>query len=158
MIGLRSRHRRLAPLAAIAVAACALAYPFASGAAAASATSPINGISDQNLGLWNGDYQDTAASFTVPFDDFFAQTWVGSPASHLRYTRFVTAPDAVAQGGECLSNLASWYEYVTEVLHLTPVIAVWDVAEGGCADNGAPSAAAYATDIQQLISYPDGLG
>ena len=49
------------------------------------------------------------------------------------------------------------YRYVTQ-LHLIPVIAVWDVAEGGCADNGAPSATTYATDITQLLGYLDGLG
>jgi hypothetical protein len=157
MIGLRSRHRRLAPLAAIAVAACAFAYPFASSAAAATAVSPINGISDQNLGLWNGDYQDTAQNFTVSFDDFFAQTWVGSPASHLRYARFVTSPDAVAQGGACEANLTSWYEYVTQQLGLIPVIAVWNVAEGGCANDGKPSTSAYSADISQLLGYLDGL-
>jgi hypothetical protein len=157
MIGLLSRHRRLGPLAAIAVAACAFAYAFAAHAAGATATSPINGISDQNLGLWNGDYQDTTANFTVPFDDFFAQTWVGSPASHLRYARFVTSPDAVAQGGACEANLTSWYEYVTQELGLIPVIAVWNVAEGGCANHGTPSTSAYSADISQLLGYLDGL-
>jgi hypothetical protein len=147
----------LAPLAAIAVAACALACLFAARAGAATAVSPVNGISDQNLGLWNGDYEDTAGNFTLSFDDFFAQTWVGSPASHLRYARFVTAPNAVAQGGACEANLASWYEYVTEDLGLIPVISVWDVAEGGCADGGPPSTVDYATDISQLLGYLDGL-
>ena len=41
---------------------------------------------------------------------------------------FVTAPDVIAQGGACEQNLFNWYSYVTETLHLTPVIAVWDVA------------------------------
>jgi hypothetical protein len=158
--GVASRRRRRPTLVLVALA-CALALAGAAGAARASAagTPFVNGISDQNLGSWDGAYQDTSGLFTPPFDQFFADTWVGAPgSSHLVYARYVTAPDAFAQGGTCLSNVATWLHYVTQVLHLTPVIAVWDVAEGGCADNGAPSAAAYATDIQQLLTYLDGLG
>jgi len=157
---MQRKHNRLHRLAAIALAACACAGWWAAGAtpASAAATAVINGISDQNLGQWSGDYQDLAGNFTVPFDDFFAQTWVGSPASHLIYARFVTAPDAIAQGGECEQNLTDWFQYVTQVLHLTPVIAVWNVSEGGCADDGRPSTAAYTTDIGQLLGYLDGLG
>jgi hypothetical protein len=157
MVGTKRTHNRLTRLAAIALAvfACAGAWL---AAPASAATVAINGISDQNLGQWNGDYQDAADNFTVPFDDFFAQAWVGTPGSHLLYARFVTAPDAVAQGGACEASLVSWFEYVTTVLHLQPVIAVWDVAEGGCADNGAPSTASYTADITQLLSYLDSLG
>jgi hypothetical protein len=158
--GVASRRRRRRTLVLVALAS-ALALSGAAGAARASAagTPFVNGISDQNLGSWDGDYQDTSDLFTPPFDQFFADAWVGAPgSSHLVYARYVTAPDAVAQGGTCLSNVANWLRYVTQVLHLTPVIAVWDVAEGGCADNGAPSAANYATDIQQLLTYLDGLG
>ena len=137
----RSRARRRALLCVLAVVACVAGL----GAAVADAGTPyVDGISDQNLGLWNGDFQDPSGTFTMPFDQFFSSAWVGtSPSQHLRYARFVTAPDAVAQGGTCLSNLTTWFDYVTQTLHLIPVIAVWDVAEGGCADNGAPSTADY---------------
>jgi hypothetical protein len=158
--GIASRRRGRPTLALLALA-CALALAGAAGAARASAagTPFVNGISDQNLGSWEGDYQDTSGLFTAPFDQFFANAWVGPPgSSHLVYARYVTAPDAFAQGGACLNNVANWLQYVTQVLHLIPVIAVWDVAEGGCADDGAPSAAAYTTDIQQLLAYLDGLG
>ena len=158
MTRLRLRADRWARPAAIAVAAFALLGGFAASAAPApAAASPVNGISDQNLGLWSGDYQDAAGNFTIPFDDFFAQTWVGSSTSHLQYARFVTAPDAVAQGGDCLKNLVNWFEYVTQTLHLTPVIALWNVAEGGCANDGKPSTAAYTTDVTQLLAYLDSL-
>jgi hypothetical protein len=146
------RRRLIGAAAGLACAAC-----LSCGAAAlASGTSYVDGISDQNLGLWSGSYVDPSG-FTAPFTGFFASSWVGSPPSHLLYARFVTAPDAVAQGGTCEQNLRNWYEYVTG-LHLIPVIAVWDVAEGGCADNGAPPTDAYAADITQLLGYLDGLG
>ena len=157
MVGIWRRHNRLAGLAAIVVAACALAAVAVAPAHADVSAPAINGISDQNLGLWSGDYEDVQGNFSMPFDDFFAQTWVGTPASHLRYARFVTAPDAVAQGGECESNLAHWFEYVTQDLHLIPVISVWDVAEGGCANDGRPSTSAYSTDIAALLEYLDTL-
>jgi hypothetical protein len=154
----RIRGHRRARLAAVAAAACVVLGAFAASAPGASAAfSVVNGISDQNLGQWTGDYQDTAATFTIPFDDFFAQTWVGGPTTHLQYARFVTAPDTVGQGGECLANLTTWFEYVTQQLHLTPVISVWNVAEGGCANNGKPSTSAYTTDVTQLLTYLDSL-
>jgi hypothetical protein len=134
----------------IGAAGCALALISAAGTSTALAGTPyVDGISDQNLGLWAGAYLDSGA-FTVPMGDLFTDAWVGSPPSHILYARFVTAPDAVAQGGLCEQNLTNWYRYATQ-LHLIPVIAVWDVAEGGCADNGAPSDTTYATDITQLL-------
>ena len=149
----RRRRCRRALLCALAALACLAGL----GAASAQAgTAYVDGISDQNLGLWNGDFQDASGAFTMPFDEFFSSAWVGSsPSQHLRYARFVTAPDAVAQGGSCLSNLTTWFDYVTQTLHLIPVIAVWDVAEGGCADNGPPSTADYTSDVAQLLTYLD---
>ncbi len=139
-------------LAAAAVA-CALGP-----SVAAAATPYIDGISDQNLGLWSGDYADASALFSPSVSDFFASAWVGPPGSqHLRYARFVTAPDVVAQGGACEANLDAWFAYVTQTLHLIPVVAVWNVAEGGCANDGVPSSADYTTDIQQLLGHLDGL-
>jgi hypothetical protein len=143
-------RRLLALLAAALVFVCA-----ADTATALAGTSYVNGISDQNLGNWSGNY--VAGSYDAPLYDLFTSTWVGSPPSHLGYARFVTAPDTVAQGGECEQNLVNWYEYVTQTLHLIPVISVWNVAEGGCANNGRPSTAAYTTDMQQLIAFLAGL-
>jgi hypothetical protein len=150
----RTRGRRvtLLALACAALAACALPPT------AAAATTAVQGISDQNLGLWSGDYQDASTFAQTAFPGFFAQSWVGDPPSHLRYARFVTAPDTVAQGGLCQQNLYRWYTYVTQTLHLVPVIAVWDYPEGGCADNGKPSTSAYTAEIDQLLAYLDGLG
>jgi hypothetical protein len=128
----------------------ALALLLLAGARSAAA-SGVDGVSDQNLGLWKGDFT-TSSNIADPFPTYFAQAWVGTPASHLRYARFVTAPDTIAQGGACEQNLLSWYTYVTQTLHMIPVIGVWQVAEGGCANRGVPSSAAYTTDIQQLLA------
>ena len=119
--------------------------------ARSAAASGVDGVSDQNLGLWKGDFT-TVSGLADPFPTYFAQAWVGSPASHLRYARFVTAPDAIAQGGACEQNLLSWYLYVTQTLHMIPVIGVWQVPEGGCADDGVPSNASYTTEIAQLLA------
>jgi hypothetical protein len=129
------------------------------GAVSASASAPyVDGIADQNIGHWNGNFADAQGVFDEPFYDYFQQAWVGTPPSHIRYARFVTAPDVIAQGGACEQNLFNWYAYVTNTLHLTPVIAVWDVAEGGCADDGVPSSANYSSDIQQLLTALGGVG
>jgi hypothetical protein len=125
---------------------------------ASASANYVDGISDQNMGRWNGNFADSLGIFNQPFYDYFQQAWVGTPPSHIRYARFVTAPDAIAQGGACEQNLLNWYAYVTNTLHLTPVIAVWDVAEGGCANDGVPSKANYTTDIQQLLATLKGVG
>jgi hypothetical protein len=151
--GARRRRRLVLALAAAGL----MAVTLGAFAREASAVPYIDGIADQNLGSWNGNFVDGQGLFNAPFFDYFQQDWVGTPPSHILYARFVTAPDAIAQGGTCESNLFRWYSYVTS-LHLTPVIAVWDVAEGGCADNGAPSSAKYTTDMQQLTSALSGLG
>jgi len=118
----------------------------------------VDGISDQNLGQWSGNYLDTSNLVSIPFPIFFSQAWVGGlSAQHIRYVRFVTAPDAVAQGGACEQNLAKWFIYATQTLHVIPVIAVWNVTEGGCVDDGRPSTVTYESDIQQLLGYLAGL-
>jgi len=120
--------------------------------ARSAAASGVDGVSDQNLGLWKGQFT-TGSNLADPFPTYFAQAWVGAAtAPHLRYARFVTAPDAIAQGGACEQNLLSWYIYVTQTLHMIPVIGVWQVAEGGCADDGVPSSAKYTTEIARLLA------
>ena len=153
----RSAHRRSIVLA---LTVCMLAaVSLGTTASPAAAVAPyVDGIADQNMGHWNGNFVDNQGVFNEPFYDYFAQAWVGTPPSHIRYARFVTAPDVIAQGGACEQNLFNWYSYVTSTLHLIPVIAVWDVAEGGCADHGVPSTAKYTIDMQQLLSALSGLG
>jgi hypothetical protein len=141
------------------VLACVIGLLLGVGATNASAAAlTVDGIADQNMGQWSGNYQDSSLAFSIPFPSFFATTWVGSPATHIRYARYVTAPDTVAQGGVCEQKLLNWFVYVTQTLHLTPVIAVWNVAEGGCARHGPPSTASYTTEIQQLLGLLTGLG
>jgi hypothetical protein len=77
---------RCAP-AAVAVL-IALAGGVRAAPASAAGTPYVDGISDQNLGLWDGDYQDSSGLFSPVFDSFFADAWVGVPGSqHLQYAR-----------------------------------------------------------------------
>ncbi len=144
----------------MAVIACVIGLALAAAwtSTASAGTSFVDGISDQKLGEWSGNYLDSSGLFSIPFPSFFSATWVGSGATHLRYARFVTAPDAIAQGGACEQNLVSWFRYATLTLHVIPVIAVWNVTEGGCVNHGLPSTAAYTSDIAQLLGYLDTLG
>ena len=125
---------------------------------ASAGTVAVDGISDQNLGEWSGNYLDSSNLFSIPFPNFFSATWVGSGTTHFRYARFVTAPDAIAQGGACEQNLVNWFRTATLTLHVIPVIAVWNVAEGGCVNHGIPSTASYTTDVAQLLDYLGALG
>ncbi len=143
---------------AVALVACAAGIACAAGATPALAGTPyVDGIADQDMGLWSGNYDNGLGTVNTPFPSFFASSWVGSPPSHVRYARFVTAPDAVAQGGLCLQNLVDWLTYVTH-LQLIPVLSVWNVPEGGCVNNGKPSTQTYTNDIGQLLAYLDGQG
>jgi hypothetical protein len=142
-----------------AVFACVIGLLLSVGAASAWAGTPyVDGIADQNMGQWSGNYLDNSGLFSIPIPILFSTAWVGSPATHIRYARYVTAPDTVAQGGVCEQKLLNWFTYVTRTLHLMPVIAVWNVAEGGCANHGRPSTATYASEIRQLLGYLNGLG
>ncbi len=154
------RRRQIRRRTVLALAAgLVMALVLGANARAAWAVPPyVDGIADQNIGAWNGNFSDTQGLFDDPFYDYFQQAWVGTPSSHIRYARFVTAPDVIAQGGACEQNLVNWYSYVTQTLHLIPVIAVWDVAEGGCADHGVPSNANYTVDVQQLLGALTALG
>jgi hypothetical protein len=153
----RHRRRRRSALAAAVVLVAAILLGAAARSALAAAPY-VDGIADQNLGQWQGGFADNLGVFDESFTSYFQQAWVGTPPSHILYARFVTAPDVIAQGGACEQNLLNWYEYVTQTAHLIPVIAVWDVAEGGCADHGAPSNTKYTTDAEQLLGALSGLG
>jgi hypothetical protein len=153
------RHRRRWRSVLAAAVILSVAVLLGATARSASAAAPyVDGIADQNLGQWQGGFADNLGVFGGSFTTYFQQAWVGAPASHILYARFVTAPDVIAQGGACEQNLFNWYEYVTQTAHLIPVIAVWDVAEGGCADHGAPSNSKYTTDVEQLLGALAGLG
>ena len=127
-------------------------------AASASAGTPyVDGIADQNLGQWSGNYLDASNIFSIPFPSFFSAAWVGSPPTHIRYAAFVTAPDPISQGGACEQNLTNWFNYTTRTLHLIPVISLWNVAEGGCVHKAAPVTATYTREITRLVAYLDTL-
>ncbi len=145
-------------LVAAVVLALVLLLVAAARSASAAGAPYVDGIADQNLGLWQGGFADNLGVFDESFTSYFQQAWAGTPPSHVLYARFVTAPDVIAQGGACEQNLFSWYQYVTQVAHLIPVIAVWDVAEGGCAGNGAPSSSKYTSDVEQLLGALSALG
>ena len=74
----RPRLGALRSLFALLAAALALACA-AAAAPALAGTSYVNGISDQNLGNWSGNYVDASGVYNSPLYDLFATTWVGSP-------------------------------------------------------------------------------
>ena len=66
---------------AVAAFAAVLALACVVGAGPAWAGTPyVDGISDQNLGLWNGDYVDSSGAFSMPVTSFFAGSWGGNPS------------------------------------------------------------------------------
>jgi opacity protein-like surface antigen len=94
----RHRRRRRSALAAAVVLVAAILLG-ATARSALAAAPYVDGIADQNLGQWNGNFVDGQGVFNEPFYDYFQQAWVGTPPSHILYARFVTAPDVIAQGG-----------------------------------------------------------
>ena len=102
------------------------------GASAQTATSYVDGISDQHLGSWAGNFSE-ASGFTAPFPSFFADAWVGSPPSHIRFARYVVQWDVmrgVGYSGE-FTNLQSWYNQAIG-LGLTPELALTNYGCSGC--------------------------
>jgi hypothetical protein len=100
--------------------------------ASAGATSYVDGISDQNFMNWAGNYSD-ASGYNTPFPGFFADSWVGNPASHIKLGRYVVQWNVMKGAGYSgeLANLESWYSHVTE-LHMTPEVALDNYNCSGC--------------------------
>ena len=80
--------------------------------AARASTSVVDGVADQNMGLWDGE-----------FARFFRSAWVGSPPTHLRFARYALQWNVFSAGGsEYQVRFERWLAAVAE-LGLAPVIA-----------------------------------
>ena len=56
-----------------AVLVCVVGLLLSLGTASAWAATPyVDGIADQNLGQWSGNYLDSSGLFSIPFPSFFA--------------------------------------------------------------------------------------
>src|SRR5580692_3912342 len=100
--------------------------------ASAGATAYVDGISDQNFMNWAGNFSE-ASGYNTPFPGFFADSWVGSPPSHIKLARYVVqwnVMKGVGYSGE-LADLQSWYSHTTE-LQLTPEVALDNYNCSGC--------------------------
>jgi hypothetical protein len=118
--------------------------------ASAGAVGYVDGISDQHFGSWAGTFSE-ASGFTSPFPSFFADSWVGSPPSHIKLSRYIVQWDVmrgVGYSGE-LTNLDAWYNH-TIALGLTPDLAL---ANYGCTGCVAPEKTEYYTrELEALHS------
>jgi hypothetical protein len=136
-------RRVLAVCTAIVCVCCA-------ASASAGAVGYVDGISDQHFGSWAGTFSE-ASGFTAPFPSFFADSWVGSPPSHIKLSRYIVQWDvmrSVGYGGE-LTNLEAWYSH-TLALGLTPDLALANYNCTGCV---APEKTEYYTrELEALHS------
>lgn len=114
-----TRHCACRLIAATCVALC-LNLAFV-GVPAQAGTAYVDGISDQSLPSWDGDFHGSY------FADIFHQAWVGSPPSHVTLARYVVQWDAVAESEkgkpEYLRRFESWLEDVAGI-GLTPDLAL----------------------------------
>jgi hypothetical protein len=105
----------------VAVLCLALAFS-SSPAGAASATPYVDGISDQSLPAWDGDFAESY------FARLFSAVWVS--AGHIRLARYVAQWDAISEStsganphGDYHEKLEAWLTDVGE-LGLEPEIAL----------------------------------
>jgi len=134
--------RRAAVVLAAALMGCAVL------ADRAAAVDHIDGISDQHLGGWAGDFAG-APALNAPFPGSFAGGWAGGPLSRIRLSRYVVQWDVMDGAGypDELANLEGWYAQ-TLALGLTPELALANYDCAGCA---APATSADYTAALQAI-------
>jgi hypothetical protein len=101
-------------------------------AAHAGAVDHIDGISDQHLDGWAGDFA-TAVPLSAPFPGSFAGAWAGGPLARIRLSRYVVQWDVMSGAGypRELANLQAWYEQ-TLSLGLIPELALANYDCAGC--------------------------
>jgi hypothetical protein len=119
------------------------------GPSSTSATTYVDGISDQHLETWAGTF--TELGFTAPITSFFANSWVGSPPSHIKLARYVVQWDVMRGIGypEEFTHLQNWYNEAT-ALGLTPDLTM---ANYGCSGCAAPEKPEYYTrELEALHS------
>jgi hypothetical protein len=137
-----SRTLGAAARVGIACAAVACASIAWTGSARAAA---VDGISDQNLPFWDtapgtGWEGNLAAS---PFAQYFHEVW--ATGSHVKYARYVLQWNAKA--GE-YAAFESWYSEVTQDLHLTPVLALYNFRRR---EEANPGETEYRTAIAEVL-------
>ena len=139
-------------LGAFSAALC-LSFFFAN--APAGAVGYVDGIPDQALGGWSGNFSE-ASGFNAPFPTFFADSWVGSPPSHIKLARYIVQWDVmrgVGYEGE-FAQLQAWYNHAVE-LGLTADLTLANYNCSGCV---APEKTEYYTrELEALHSAFPGI-
>jgi hypothetical protein len=141
VIGRLGERRRAWRVGALVAALIALATaPAALGAAT------IDGISDQNVPYWNGDFWHGGAPVSS-FGQFLAASAAGTaPTAQLRYARYVVAYDVMCDpAGPAFATFQAWLADV-EQLGLQPVVGFW---YGDFDGNRCPSLPKIPTSVAQ---------
>lgn len=123
LIGRRSPGAaRAARWLALATALAAIA---AGGTSARAAGTPyVDGISDQNVPYWNGDFWNGGPPASA-FGRVLAADLTRTPGLRLRYARYVVAYDVMCdQTGPAFATFGAWLRDV-ESLGLVPDVAFW---------------------------------
>jgi hypothetical protein len=131
-------------LAVFAAFSLALASPTAP---AGATTSHVDGISDQSLPAWDGDFRESW--FTGLFND----AWVHGPGAHISFARYVVQWNVMSgKYRRYLDEFEAWLEDVTSI-GLEPEIGLTSY------DGSLPgSPREYRTELEEILDRARALG
>jgi hypothetical protein len=132
------------------IGTCAVALALSlvcAGASAQATTAYVDGISDQSLPAWDGGFHGSY------FAALFHDEWVGAPAAHIVFARYVVQWNVMSGGyPRYRSEFESWLTDVAS-LGLYPVMALTSY------DGVLPgSAREYQTGLVQILDRARALG
>ncbi len=128
-------------LVGVLLATFCLCFAYACAPALAG-TTYVDGVSDQNLPYWDGNFSGSY------FANFFHNTWVGSPPSHIKLARLVVPWDVMHSEGSEYQRLAAWYGDMAGI-GLTPEIAI---SYGISLGHLPPSSSEYRTWVERILN------
>jgi hypothetical protein len=131
----------IAVLAALSLAL--MSFPASAGAA----TSYVDGISDQSLPAWDGNFDESY--FAGLFDD----TWVHGPNAHITFARYVVQWNVMSGGYQrYLAEFEAWLDDVSSI-NLKPEIGLTSF------DGSLPaSSKEYEVELVEILTHARALG
>jgi hypothetical protein len=116
-------------------------------ASAQASTSYIDGISDQSLPAWDGDFSSSY------FADLFRDAWVGSPPSHITLARYVVQWNVMSDDyPKYRSEFESWLTDIASI-GLTP-----DVALTSYTGTYPSSPGEYQAQLEEILDRARAIG
>lgn len=121
--------------------ALALSAMAATGSTAGAYTTHVDGVADQNLERWDGNFESS------PFASFFGKSWVGR--EHIRFARYAVQWNVASGAPEAATARTQFEAWLRDVatLGLTVVLAPTSFNA-----EAHPSPALYRSELERLLA------